>query len=141
MSIGSRQTLVQIDNEHCIIKKDGTKVAKAQNLTATWGNTLNEENTIGGDIPDIWTGKFHGVITLDALYMTDLDLTVMCDPGNDGMVPEVTITGEFKDSLDTIDTWTFTARMNQPVMIVREQGFIRARLQGLLTGRPAKVQT
>ena len=118
-------------------------VAKAQNVTCVWGNTVNEEPTIGSDIPDQWTGKFHGVITLDILYMSDLSLPSLSDPGADGMVPETTITGVFTDTqaVPKIDTWTIKARLNNPTLIVREQGFVKARTSGLLTARPARVQT
>ena len=142
MDIGSRQTLVQSDPEHVSIKIGATKIIKVQNLTCVWGNTVNEEPTIGSDIPDQWTGKFHGVVTLDILYMTDLDMTALCDPGADGQVPVSTITGVLTDTevVPKSDTWTIYARLNNPTLIVREQGFIRARMSGLLIARPIRAQ-
>lgn len=143
VDIGSRNTLIQIDDAHCDVKIGGTSVAKAQNVTCVWGNTVNEEPTIGSDIPDQWTGKFHGVISLDILYMTDLAIDTLSAPGADGQVPETTITGVFTNTEGTpkIDTWTIKARLNNPSIIVREQGFLKARCGGLLTVRPQKTQT
>ena len=140
---GSRQTLIQIDPDHTQIKLGGLVVVKVVNLTCIWGNTVNEEPTIGTDIPDQWTGKFHGVITLDILYMVDLPLDTLSAPGADGMIPESTITGVLTDTEATpkTDTWTIKARLNQPSMIMREQGFLRARMSGILTARPTKIQT
>jgi hypothetical protein len=143
VDIGNRNTLIQIDDSHCEVKVAGTKVAKAQNVTVVWGNTVNEEPTIGNDIPDQWTGKFHGVLTLDILYMTDLAIDTLSTPGADGQVPETTITGAFTNTEGTpkIDTWTIKARLNNPTLLVREQSFVKARVSGILTARPSKVQT
>jgi len=142
VDIGSRNTLIQIDGSHCEVDVGGTKIAKAQNVTCVWGNTVNEEPVIGSDIPDQWTGKFHGVITLDLLYMTDLAVDTLTAPGADGQVPITTITGKFTDTQGSpkLDTWTIYARLNNPTLIVRETGFVKARVSGILTARPTKVQ-
>lgn len=125
------------------VKIGGTELAVAHDIYARWGNEVNEEDLIGTDIPDTWTGRFRGQIIIEHLYCTDLDLTALVDPGSDGQVPETTITGEMTDTrtVPKTDTWTFKARLNQPEIVERKGGFVTARVTGVLTARPTRVQS
>jgi hypothetical protein len=141
VDIGSSQTIVKILT-NATIKIGTSKIAEAKNVTAQWGNEIKEEIVIGTDMPEYYTGIFRGTISIEHLYCTDLDLATMTDPGDDGQVPETTITEELKDTAATpkTDTWTFTARLNKPEILIKTEGFVDARLTGILTARPTRVQ-
>jgi hypothetical protein len=134
--------LKQVSLSKAVVKIGGVVLAVARNVTCRWTNEVRQESVIGTDVPVQWTGPLRGVVDVEWLECSDMDLTTLVNPGSDGQVPESTFTEELTDTQATPkkDTWTFKARLNQPEIISLLGDIVRARVTGVLTSRPTRSQ-
>ena len=142
MVYGSNITVVKTSN--VTIKIGGTELAKGSTIKPGWGNDIVEDPLIGSEYPDQSTHKFGGTITIEFLYITDLHLDSLTNPGSDGQVPETTVTVELTDmqSPAKTDTWTLKVRFNYAGFdSAGRNGNVFASITGRITERPTRSQS